>query len=98
MLVIVGADKTQNIDLRDLTRELPRVVVRRRARRVLVSVAGGSLIVTGFAFTVVPALPGFPFFLLGLAIMATEYHWARRMQANVKARVRRARRRLGRPR
>ena len=95
MLVIVGPDKTQNIDVRDLTRELPRVVLRRRARRVLVSVAGGSLLVTGFAFTVVPALPGFPFLLLGLAIMATEFHWARRMQANLRARIKRARRRVG---
>ncbi|MGH2720019.1 MAG: PGPGW domain-containing protein [Actinomycetota bacterium] len=98
MLVNMASDKTQNIDVRDLTRELPRVVVRRRARRVLVSVAGGALLVTGFAFTVVPAVPGFPFFVLGLAVMATEYHWARRMQATLKARLKRARRRLGRPR
>ena len=98
MLVIVGSDKTQNIDVRDLTRELPRVVARRRARRVLVAIAGGAFLVTGFAFTVVPAIPGFPFFLVGLAILAKEFHWARRMQANLRSRLRRARRRSGRPR
>lgn len=97
MLVSVGSDKTQNIDVRDLTRELPRTVLRRRSRRVFVGVLGGGLFVTGFVFAVIPVFPGLPLMIVGLALLATEFLWARRAQAKLRARIRQMRRRSGRP-
>jgi hypothetical protein len=85
MLVGMAGDTTQNIDLRDATRELPRTVARRQSRRVAKTVAGASLSAAGIAFLAVPFIPGWPLLFLGLAILATEFHWARRLQARMKA-------------
>jgi uncharacterized membrane protein (DUF4010 family) len=98
MLVSMAGERTENIDVRDLTRELPRTVARRQTRRILKTVAGVTLIGAGVAFMVVPFIPGFPLLFLGLAVLATEFHWARRMQAKVKSRLRIGRRRSKHPR
>jgi hypothetical protein len=98
MLVSVGSDKTQNIDVSDLTRELPRTVVRRRTRRVAIGALGGGLTATGVAGVLVPVFPGAPLILVGLAVLAREFHWARRIQANIRSRIRHAGRRSGRSR
>jgi type III secretory pathway component EscV len=98
MLVSMAGERTQNIDVRDLTRELPRVVARRQTRRILKTVAGATFIAAGIAFMVVPFIPGFPLLLLGLAVLATEFHWARRMQVKIRSRLRIGRRRSGRTR
>jgi Putative transmembrane protein (PGPGW) len=98
MLVSMAGEKTQNIDVRDLTGELPRTVARRQTKRILKTVAGGALVASGVAFSVVPFVPGFPLILVGLAVLATEFHWARRMQARVRSGLRRARSRSRRRR
>src|SRR3982751_5055026 len=87
MLVTMAGNKTQNIDVRDMTRELPRTVARRQSWRVLKTVVGVALIGAGIAFSVVPFFPGFPLILLGLAVLATEFFWARRAQAKLRARL-----------
>lgn len=98
MLVSMAGDKTQNIDVRDLTGELPRTVARRQTKRILKTVLGVALVAAGIAFSAVPFIPGLPLILLGLAVLATEFHWARRMQARVRSGLRRARSRFRRRR
>lgn len=46
-------------------------------RRVIVSVVGASVLLIGIALLVLPG-PAFVVIPLGLAILATEYAWARR--------------------
>src|SRR5438034_9130772 len=47
------------------------------ARRVLVSVVGATVLLIGIALLVLPG-PAFIVIPVGLAILATEYAWARR--------------------
>jgi uncharacterized protein len=98
MLDMMAGDRTQNIDVRDLTRELPRTKVRRRSWRIVKTVVGVALLGAGITFSVVPFAPGFPLILLGLAVLATEFHWARRAQAKLRSQVRAFRRRASRRR
>ncbi|HEY8202598.1 MAG TPA: PGPGW domain-containing protein [Actinomycetota bacterium] len=94
----MAGNRTQNIDVRDVTRELPRTVARRQTRRIAKMVAGVALVGAGIAFSAVPFVPGFPLIFLGLAVLATEFHWARRTQAKLRARLRAVTRRSGRRR
>ena len=61
----------------------------RVARRIGVSVAGFSLLGVGGAMLVLPG-PGIITIAAGMALLGTEYPWARRRLDNVKARVRSA--------
>jgi uncharacterized protein (TIGR02611 family) len=45
--------------------------------RVVVAIAGSAVIAAGFAMLVLPG-PGLVAILLGLAILSTEFKWARR--------------------
>ena len=47
------------------------------ARRVIVSVVGATVLLTGIALLVLPG-PAFVVIPVGLAILATDYAWARR--------------------
>jgi Flp pilus assembly protein TadB len=58
------------------------------ARRTLVAVMGGTLIVAGLAAIVLPGPWTIPPILAGLALLATEYMWARRWQQRVQDRAR----------
>lgn len=83
----------------------PRSVFRfigRSGKRVAITVVGGAVLVAGLFMLVLPG-PGILVVLAGLAILGTEYAWARRaMDAarrrakDVAARVRR-RRAAGKP-
>ncbi|MGB9474688.1 MAG: PGPGW domain-containing protein [Candidatus Udaeobacter sp.] len=53
------------------------------ARRVIVSVVGATVLVIGIALLVLPG-PAFIVIPLGLAILATEYAWARRWLKKVR--------------
>ena len=44
MLVSMAGNRTQSIDVRDVTRELPRTVARRQTRRIAKMVAGATLV------------------------------------------------------
>ena len=61
----------------------------KRARRIAVAVIGGTVLLIGGAMIILPgsALIVIP---IGLAILATEFVWARRLLERVRARVRRA--------
>ena len=52
-------------------------------RRVIVSVIGASVLLIGIALVVLPG-PAFIVIPIGLAILATEYAWARRWLKKVR--------------
>lgn len=52
-------------------------------RRVIVSVVGATVLLIGFALLVLPG-PAFIVIPIGLAILATEYAWARRWLKKVR--------------
>jgi uncharacterized protein (TIGR02611 family) len=52
-------------------------------RRVIVSVVGATVVLIGIALLVLPG-PAFIVIPLGLAILATEYAWARRWLKRVR--------------
>jgi tellurite resistance protein TerC len=56
----------------------------KQARRVVVAVLGGSVLLVGLALVVLPG-PAFIVIPIGLAILATEFVWARRWLAKIKA-------------
>ncbi len=60
----------------------------RGARRVAVLVAGLILLVAGILLLVLPG-PGLLVTMAGLALLATEYEWARRLLARLRQHARR---------
>lgn len=57
------------------------------ARRLVVGVVGGTVVLVGLALIVLPG-PAFIVIPLGLAILASEFVWAKRLLNRVKDRVR----------
>jgi tellurite resistance protein TerC len=55
----------------------------RQARRLIVLVIGSSVLLIGVALLVLPG-PAFIVIPLGLAILATEFRWARNLLGRVK--------------
>jgi hypothetical protein len=49
----------------------------KQVRRVIIAVIGGTVLLIGFALVVLPG-PAFVVVPAGLAILATEFEWARR--------------------
>jgi len=47
-------------------------------KRILLLILGWSFMALGVAGLFLPVLQGILFLLIGLAILSTEYHWARR--------------------
>jgi tellurite resistance protein TerC len=62
--------------------------VLKRARRLVVAVIGGTVLLVGVAMIVLPG-PALVVIPLGLAILATEFVWARRLLERVREQVRR---------
>jgi hypothetical protein len=69
--------------------------VPRPARQAFAAAAGGALILAGALLLVLPG-PGLAVIALGLAVLATEFPWARRLILWAAAQVRRALRALSR--
>ncbi|MGC9666021.1 PGPGW domain-containing protein [Planosporangium sp. 12N6] len=79
--------------MHDLDDERPRPLkvlsgMPAAVRRVLVTVMGVTLIVAGAVAVVLPGPWTIPPILAGLALLATEYMWARRWQRRMHSRVR----------
>jgi uncharacterized protein (TIGR02611 family) len=81
------------------------IFIGRSSRRVIVTVVGLALLAVGLVMMVTPG-PGLLGIIAGLAVLATEYVWARRAlamarrrakQARASVRERRQRRRVGPP-
>lgn len=57
-----------------------------RIKRALLLVAGWGFILLGIAGLVLPILQGVLFILVGLALLSTQYAWARRLLARLRER------------
>lgn len=66
--------------LHDSWRHLPHPI-----RWVIVATIGGTLLVLGVIFLVLPG-PGLPLVIAGLAILASEFAWAQYMLNQIKER------------
>jgi hypothetical protein len=66
----------------------------RAARRILIAVIGGTLVLLGAIMLVAPG-PGIPVVLGGLAVLATEFLFAARLMQRVKAQARALAQRAG---
>jgi uncharacterized protein (TIGR02611 family) len=65
-----------------------------RVKKVIVALVGGTVLLVGIALLVLPG-PGLVIIAAGIAILATEFLWARRALRNAKGVVAKARRRSG---
>jgi hypothetical protein len=68
----------------------PRSIVSfvgRSARRIGVTVGGFVLLAVGVAGLALPIIPGIPLIIAGLALLASEYAWARRALERARARA-----------
>jgi tellurite resistance protein TerC len=65
-------------------------------RKLIVAVIGGTVLLIGIALIVLPG-PAFLVIPIGLAILATEFAWARRAVAKARAIVAKARGRQPEP-
>jgi len=63
-------------------------------RRPLVAAAGAALLVAGLVLLVLPG-PGLLVLAAGLAVLAVEFHWARRLLARVRAHAQAAAQKAG---
>ena len=63
--------------------------IGRNGRRVGVTIAGFAVILAGIALLVLPG-PGWLLIFAGLAILSTEYMWARRLLMKAKAKAEQA--------
>ncbi|HET9752164.1 MAG TPA: PGPGW domain-containing protein [Myxococcales bacterium] len=55
-------------------------------RRIAAIAGGGILLVTGIALLVLPG-PGVPLIIAGLALLSTQFEWARRLRDWLRRRV-----------
>jgi hypothetical protein len=63
-------------------------------KKIFVALLGGTVLLVGIALLVLPG-PGLPIVAAGIAILATEFLWARRAMRSAKGAVAKARRRSG---
>jgi uncharacterized protein (TIGR02611 family) len=63
--------------------------LRANVRRIAAIAGGSVLLVVGIALLVLPG-PGIPLIIAGLALLATQFEWARRLLHWMRERVRSA--------
>jgi hypothetical protein len=63
-------------------------------KKFFIALIGGTVLLMGIVLLVLPG-PGLPVLAGGLAILATEFFWARRALRNAKGAVARVRRKSG---
>lgn len=63
-------------------------------KKIIVAIVGGTVLLFGIALLVLPG-PGLPIVAAGLAILATEFFWARNAIKNAKGILSRIRRKSG---
>ena len=69
------------------TRKNAGMKTLRQVKRLLVAVIGFTMIAVGLAMVVLPG-PAFIFIPAGLAILATEFIWAKKLLQKVKEKLR----------
>ena len=60
----------------------------KNARRVVIAVIGGTVLLLSLVGYIMPIIPGIPLTFLGLAILATEFVWAKRLLKKAKEKAR----------
>lgn len=55
------------------------------ARRLVIAVLGATVLLLSIVGYIMPIIPGIPLTILGLAILGTEFVWARRLLKKVKS-------------
>jgi uncharacterized protein (TIGR02611 family) len=68
-------------------------VTLKGARRLVVAVVGGTIVLVGIALLVVPG-PGLLFIAAGLALLGTEFVWARSLMSKIRRQAQRAKERV----
>ena len=68
---------------------MPMQAVRSNFRRIGAIAGGALLLVTGVALLVLPG-PGLALIVAGLALLATQFEWARRLLGWIRGRLRAA--------
>ena len=63
---------------------VPELTTMGRVKRIIVAVAGGTVLALGIALTVLPG-PAFIVIPAGLAILAIEFAWARHWLRSIRA-------------
>lgn len=56
-------------------------------RKLLIGILGFSLLLVGVAGLVLPFLPGWLLIIAGLALLSTEYVWAKRLSDGARRRA-----------
>ncbi|MGH8937206.1 MAG: PGPGW domain-containing protein [Acidimicrobiia bacterium] len=69
-------------------------VTLKGARRLVVAVVGGTIVLVGIALLVVPG-PGLLFIAAGLALLGTEFVWARSLMSKIRRQAQRVKERVG---
>ena len=65
-------------------------------RKLLIGILGVALVLVGIAGLILPFLPGWLMIIVGLAVLSTEYVWAKQLTKGARKRVESAiRRRAG---
>ena len=64
--------------------------------RIILGAAGGILLLVGLLGWFLPLMPGWPFVIAGLAILAGEFVWARRLLDKAREQLGRMTRRRSR--
>ncbi|MGH9166791.1 MAG: PGPGW domain-containing protein [Acidimicrobiia bacterium] len=64
------------------------------ARRLVVAVLGGTIVLVGLALLVLPG-PGLLFIAAGLALLGTEFVWARSLMSKIRRQSQRVKERVG---
>lgn len=59
-------------------------------RKIIIGILGGALITVGLIGLVLPFLPGWLLIIAGLAVLSTEYVWARRLTEGARRRAKSA--------
>lgn len=72
---------------------MKRAFNRRTARRLVVAVIGGTVVLLGVVLLVFPG-PGWLVIIAGLALLGTEFIWARRLLQRARETAQRARDRI----
>jgi uncharacterized protein (TIGR02611 family) len=68
-------------------RRLDMMELYKKVRRLVIAVLGFTVLLIGVAMTITPA-PSLLVIVLGLAILATEFIWARRLLNQIKGQIR----------
>ena len=49
----------------------------RMAKRIVIGIVGGTIVIAGIVLAVMPILPGWPAIFVGLGVLSLEFAWAR---------------------